>query len=193
MGDKKIRLFVALDIPEEVRSRLAETVHEVEGNIEGARWVKPENLHLTLKFIGYYEHDKLERLQDRVRDTVKRGAAFNVRFGQPGAFPSPARARVLWIGLTEGSEEAEKLGDKLNARLEKVGVKRESRAFAGHLTLARLKQPRDCSTFLEHIGNRLRGLQDMAFHVSEVVLYESILGPKGPTYNALEKIKLEGK
>jgi RNA 2',3'-cyclic 3'-phosphodiesterase len=193
VGDKKMRLFVAFDIPDTIRDLITATVRDFQSAIEGARWVKPENLHLTLKFIGYYEREKLEILESRIRDIAGKGEAFTVCFGKPGAFPSPRRARVLWIGISQGSMTAGRLAEKLNARLEKVGVKKEDRAFAGHLTLARLKQPRDCSSYLEDIGNQLTELEDMAFDVTEVVLYESILSSKGPTYEALERIKLEGK
>lgn len=193
MSADKTRLFIAIDIPNEIRALLSEAVEELRGSLVSARWVRPENLHLTLKFVGYYDREKLERLQAEVRKAAERGLKFAVRFGRPGAFPSASRARVVWIGMAEGSEEAGKIASKLDARLEKVGVMREGRAFAGHLTLARLKQPADCSDYLVMLGNNLEGLENIPFDVSEVVLYESVLGPKGPTYTPLERIELGRK
>jgi RNA 2',3'-cyclic 3'-phosphodiesterase len=191
--DKKVRLFVAIDIPNDIRDLISKATAELEATIIGARWVKPENLHLTLKFIGYYDPEKMERLTGEVHQAAERGPGFRVRFGEPGAFPSNKRARVIWIAMAEGSREAGNVASKLDARLEKVGVKREGRPFAGHLTLARLKQPFDSIDYLENLGNRLDGLQDMAFDVSEIILYESILSPKGPTYKPLERMRLGGK
>lgn len=193
MSGKKVRLFVAFDIPNDIRDLLSKAMAELEPTIGGARWVKPENLHLTLKFIGYYDREKLERLTGEVREAAERGSSFRVRFGEPGAFPSIKRARVIWIGMAEGSREGRKVASKLDARLEKAGVKREGRPFAGHLTLARLKQPTDSVDYLAKLGNRLEGLQDMAFDVSEIVLYESVLSPKGPTYKPLERMRLGGR
>ncbi len=193
MPGKKVRLFVAIDIPNDIRDLLSKAVAKLEATGGGARWVKPENLHLTLKFIGYYDREKLERLTGEVRKAAERGPSFRVRFGEPGAFPSKKRARVIWIGMAEGSREAGKVASKLDARLEKAGVKREGRPFAGHLTLARLKKPMDYIDYLVILGNMLEGLQDMAFDVSEIVLYESILSSKGPTYQALERMRLGGK
>jgi 2'-5' RNA ligase len=193
MPDKKIRLFIAIDIPQEIRAVLAGTIEGTRPAMPDVKWVKAENLHLTLKFVGYFDPDKLEGLLDITRKIARRFPAFRVRLGSSGAFTSPRRARVIWVGMLQGTEESARLAEKLDARLEKVGVKREGRPFAGHLTLARLRQPRDCSAELAYIANRLEGLEDMEFEVSEIVVYRSILRPDGPVYEALERIPLKGK
>ncbi|OFW56023.1 MAG: 2'-5' RNA ligase [Candidatus Solincola sediminis] len=193
MPERKIRLFVAMDIPDDIRGLLSDSMTELEGTLSRARWVKAENLHLTLKFIGYLEREKFEKLSAEVCKAAERAPGFRARFGKPGAFPTQRRARVMWIGMEEGSEEARKIAMKLDARLEKLGVKREKRPFAGHLTLARLKEPIDCADYLENLGNRLEGLENMPFDVREITLYESILSSKGPTYDPLERVQLKVK
>jgi len=192
VSGNKIRLFVAVDIPGEVRELLSRVLQELRGEMEGARWVKPENLHLTLKFIGDYEEEGLEKLTGEVRAAAERIPAFIAALDGCGAFPSGKRARVIWVGMAEGSEKAGRMARKLDARLERAGVKREDRPFKSHLTLARLKQPGDCSGYLKILNHKLEGLPGLPFEVGEVVLYRSILSPHGPTYVPLERISLGG-
>lgn len=188
---KRLRLFVAADLPGEVRERIASAA-EAARTLEGARWVKAENLHLTLKFIGDYEEDKLERLREEVAAAAALCTGFTAALGGCGAFPSHSRARVLWLGMARGEEEAAATARKLDSRLERLGVKREERPFRGHLTLARLRIPSDCSSWLEGLEERLKDLRDMDFEVGEIVLYRSILGPQGPTYVPVERAPLKG-
>ncbi len=192
MSGEKMRLFVAADIPGDVRELLASAVQGIRGEELGARWVRLENLHLTLKFIGDYEKDEMDRLSNEVRATAQRCEPFEALLGGSGAFPSPRRARIIWVAVSSGVREAEAVARKLNARLEKVGVKKEERAFRGHLTLARLRQVRDCTAMLAGVEGRLEGLRDMPFRVDEVVLYRSILKPEGPVYSVVERMALGG-
>ena len=192
MSDKKLRLFVAADIPGEARELIYATVQGLRTEVVDARWVKPTNLHLTLKFIGEYGEEGLHRLSNELRAAAERCRAFKAALGGCGAFPSQRKARVIWVGMYTGVEEAGAIAKKLDARLRKIGVKREERLFRGHLTLARLKRPCDCTDVLEDMADRLKGLQDLSFEVEEIVLYRSILSPQGPMYNALERIRLGG-
>ena len=190
MCAERLRLFLAVDIPEEARALLSETVDGLRGELPEARWVKAENLHLTLKFIGDYGEEGLTRLSNEIRATAERCRGFGAVLGGCGAFPSRKKARVLWVGMSGGAEEAGKVARKLDARLEKAGVKRENRPFRGHLTVARLKRPRDLSSYVEEMSGKLEGLRDMPFEVEEIILYRSILSPQGPTYIPLQRIGL---
>jgi 2'-5' RNA ligase len=190
-GDKK-RLFVAVDVPTEIKEIYGSVLEKTRDKLVGARWVDPCNLHLTMKFVGPYEEERLAELIAEVRRVAERTPGFDMALGSLGAFPSRSKARVIWVGMTEGKEEARKLAQKLDARLEKVGVGRENRPFRGHLTLARLKRPSDCTRHLGELERELGGLQDLDFGVDEIVVYESRLSPKGPTYIPLEHLPLGG-
>ncbi|MEW6554941.1 MAG: RNA 2',3'-cyclic phosphodiesterase [Actinomycetota bacterium] len=192
MSGKALRLFVAAGIPSEARDILGLAMDGSRAKIADARWVSAENLHLTLKFIGAYGEEALEGLSNELLETAARCKPFKAALGGCGAFPSPRKARVIWVGMCEGAESAGAVARKLDARLERVGIERESRPFRGHITLARMKHPRDCAAALEDLGKQLGGLQDRAFTVDEVVLYHSILGPQGPTYIALQRVALGG-
>jgi RNA 2',3'-cyclic 3'-phosphodiesterase len=192
MSASKLRLFTAVDIPEEIREVISGAVQNLQEEVEGVRWVKSQNLHLTLKFIGNFETEKLERLIQEIQTVAERSARFTAALGGCGAFPSTKKARIVWIGMTNGGDEAGIIARKIDKRLERLGVEREDRSFSSHLTLARLKQPRDCSGQLENLDRKLKGLPEMAFVVSEVTLYQSHLGPQGPTYNQLRRLNLGG-
>ena len=192
MCGEKLRLFVAADIPREIRGLLASTMERMRGKGVEARWVKPENLHLTLKFIGDYSEDGLDRLSLEMRKAADRSVPFEVVMGGCGAFPSQRKARVIWVGMAHGVDGAASIARKLDARLEKAGVKRDQRQFRGHLTLARLRRPQDCTHVLEDMAGMLGGLQDLPFQVEEIKLFRSILRPQGPTYVELASVVLGG-
>jgi 2'-5' RNA ligase len=192
MSASQLRLFVAMDIPEEIREAIGSAIQGLKGETEGARWVKPQNLHLTLKFIGGYDEERLGELIEVIQIVAKRNAGFTAALGECGAFPSSRKARVIWVGMASGGDNAVSIARKLDKLLEELGVKRESRPFRSHLTLSRLRHPKDFSSQLETLNNNLKALSEMPFNVDEITLYQSILSsPQGPTYKALSRISLE--
>jgi 2'-5' RNA ligase len=188
----KMRLFVAMDVPDEIKGVISTALAGLKSRVEGVRWVKTENIHLTVKFIGDYEERKLDRLVDEVRKAALRSPRFTALLGGCGAFPSPKKARVIWVDMHKGGEEAAVVARKVDSRLGKIGVKRENRPFRSHLTLGRLKRPKDCSDMLDDMEEDLEELAKMPFDVHEIVLYRSILSSKGPTYVPLQHIELGG-
>lgn len=188
----KMRLFVAVDVPDEIKEVISNALEGLRSGVEGVRWVKPENIHLTVKFIGDYEERKLDRLVDEVRKAALRSPRFTALLGGCGAFSSPRKARVIWVDMREGGEGAAVVARKVDSRLGKIGVKRENRPFRAHLTLGRLKRPKDCSDMLDRLDDDLEELSEMPFDVQEIVLYRSILSSEGSTYVSLQHIELGG-
>lgn len=193
MSGSNIRLFVAVDIPDETRETIAAAAAELRDEMTAARWVSPENLHLTLKFIGYYPEDRLDRLARELRESGGRCTSFTAALGECGAFPSARSGRVIWVGLSQGTEGAGAVAGKIDSRLEKLGVKREGRPYRGHITLARMRQPGNCEAVVDRLSSSLEELRHRPFEVDEIVLYRSILRPQGPQYVALEKMALGGR
>ncbi len=192
MSGSAARLFVAVDIPEAARESVAAAAAELRGEAPHARWVRPENLHLTLKFIGAYPEERLEGLARELRECGASCSPFLAVLGECGAFPSPRRARVLWLGLWQGGEGAAAVAGKVEARLERLGVQRETRRYKGHITLARMRRPGDCEDMVQRLSSRLEALRSAPFAVDEMVLYRSILRAQGPQYVALERVPLGG-
>ena len=175
------RLFIAVDAPDDVRDRLA----ALKRPLEGARWVPREQLHLTLRFIGDADDNRLQEIKDALKDVQI--APFSVALSGVGQFPKSGRAHVIWAGLSP-TQEVTALAAAIEDALERAGLEREQRKFSPHLTLARLKeapQP-EVKRFLEE----QRGLSSDLFTIDHFHLYASALSPKGATHAVVESYAL---
>jgi 2'-5' RNA ligase len=156
---------------------------------DGVSWVKPENLHYTLRFIGDVGADGLRRVSEAAASAGAAHAPFDAELGGVGAFPSPKRARVIWLGMTSGAEALIALAKDLEAELHRLGFERAEHPFSAHLTLGRVRNPgRDWSETLAaaHVSNPPR------FRVDRVLVVESQLSPKGSTYTVRAEGPLKG-
>jgi RNA 2',3'-cyclic 3'-phosphodiesterase len=182
-----MRLFVALEIPSAVRDNLAALISDLRAADASslknrARWVRPENLHVTLKFIGNVDAGKLDAIRAALADICSSGVV-ELRFRGLGFFPNENRPRVLWAGI-EASPNLRPLAGEIDARLEKLGIPRETREFSPHLTLARFDPP--------GVSEKLRAaVQENAAREFGVVragefhLFESKTRPTGAEYTRL--------
>ena len=189
MSDQgSVRAFLALEIPVEVKARLAEALGRLRSELPRARWTRPEGQHLTLKFLGEVAPTLLEDLAADLTPRLRGLGPVAVQFRGAGFFPSPQRPRVAWVG---GSVEgAEQVVVAVEAAAANAGFDRERRPWSLHLTQARLKAPWPRSAvarFLEW-GESLH-IEPFACH--EVVLFRSELQPGGAVYTALERMPLE--
>jgi 2'-5' RNA ligase len=178
-----VRLFVALEIPTAVRESLAALLDSLRALSSGPRWVRPGNLHVTLKFIGQWQPDRLEALRNALA-TVQLDQPVTLDFHGLGFFPNEKRPRVFWAGI-EASPNLITLASEIDRATEKLGIPREQRAFSPHLTLARFEPP--------GLPEKLRGaIQENvarefgALHSSEFRLIESKLKPSGAEYTTLQ-------
>ena len=185
---KPLRLFVAVDVPEPVKVRLAEEIRPFAQKIPGARWTRSEGWHVTLKFLGA----TWPRLLPEVRSAISAAAAtpaFPSALTALGVFPSPRRARVVWAGLSDPDGRFTEMVKALDESLEDYFVP-EKRSFTPHLTLARLQPPRDISEFApDLVGTPVPSAE---FPVDHLVLYRSFLSPHGARYEPLESAPLGG-
>ncbi len=178
-----MRVFVALDIPDEVRQALGSLVAQLERTCRGARWVRVAGLHLTLKFIGEVQPEMVERIQAELA-TIRLAAPVEMTFRDVGFFPNERRPRVFWVGISATPNLAELAGE-IERRLEPLGIPREQRAFRPHLTLARFKSAEG----LERLREALQSLGQLEFgatRTGEVHLYRSQLKPGGAEYTRLK-------
>jgi len=174
-----VRLFVAADVPEELRAAIeSQVVEPLRECLPGARFTRPEGRHLTLKFLGNVADERIEEIVRAVREATDGHAAFDASFAQVGGFPNLRRPRVVWIGIG-------RLAGSLDTALEPLGFVPEDRPFQCHLTLARFKQPKAVDVVLPDIS-----LQ--RFPVNEIVLFRSHLHPNGAAYEALDRFPLAG-
>lgn len=182
-----MRLFVALEMPPAVRDNLAALIAELHATDASAsrnkaRWVRPENLHVTLKFIGNVDAGKLDAVRAALGE-VSPGGAVELRFRGVGFFPNEERPRVLWAGIV-ASPNLAPLAAGIDARLEKLGIPRETRKFAPHLTLARFDPP-GISDKLRAAARENAAREFGAVRTSEFHLFESKTRPTGAEYTCL--------
>ncbi|MGA8768629.1 MAG: RNA 2',3'-cyclic phosphodiesterase, partial [Candidatus Acidiferrales bacterium] len=138
-----MRLFVALELPGEVRQTLGDLIARLKPQCRAAKWVRPEGMHMTLKFIGHAIADGDAKKLDATRAAlaaVKSGEPVEMRYRGVGFFPDARRPRVVCCGV-EASANLAQLAADIERALEPLGIPREDRAFVPHLTLARFKSP----------------------------------------------------
>ncbi len=167
------RLFVAIDFPDAVNRRLAGLC----GGVPGARWLPPEQLHLTLRFIGEVEGDAFADIAEAL--SAIRAAPFTVRLAGVGHFPPRGQPRVLWAGVEDGAALAD-LNRQIESHLRGLGLEPDRRNFAPHVTLARLKQVKlgRVRDFLADHGD----FTTESVAIDEFHLYSSTLGARGAVH-----------
>jgi 2'-5' RNA ligase len=177
-----VRLFVAIEIPAEVRQALGAAIGRLEKIGRGARWVRVEGIHLTLKFIGEMPGEKVPAIEESLRE-ARLSAPVEARFRGVGFFPNERHPRVCWAGV-EGSPNLAELAAQVDTRLEKFGVERETRPFQPHLTLARFKSDDGLPRLLEEI-RKIERAEFGAVEAREFYLYRSELLRGGARHTKL--------
>jgi 2'-5' RNA ligase len=180
-----LRAFFAADLAPAARERIAAAQDALRGAApERVRWVEPEKLHLTLKFLGDVASEAIPKLAAGAASRLAGRGGFEVVLAGFGAFPTARAARVVWIGVRAGAAELARLARRLDAAAVKVGLAREHRPYRAHLTLGRLREPAAVAL------DRFPTLEIPPFRVDEVVLYESRPGAGGSRYVALAHLPL---
>jgi 2'-5' RNA ligase len=179
----KIRAFIALELSEEARAellRIEEVLEKAEANV---KWVKPESIHLTLKFLGYIQEEKVSSIEKRLGKIASEASPFDIALENIGVFPGWKNARVIWIGLGEGAESVKTLADRVEEAMAEEGFEKEKRSFKSHLTIGRVKSPKNKEK-LEKEALSVN-VKPASSHISRIVLFKSTLTPKGAIYTPL--------
>jgi 2'-5' RNA ligase len=195
-----MRLFIALDLADDVRERITRFVEGVAGFAPDARWVKPESLHVTLKFIGEQPEPAVDQIKQALSAIVASGS--DIQFRGYGFFPTAKSPRVFWIGM-EADPQLAALAAAIDDKTATLGVPKEDRAFSPHLTLARgaggsgappwRKGDGPNPTF-QHLQQKLSALPTPEFGTMaarDFFLYQSQLSPKGSKYTRLARFELK--
>jgi 2'-5' RNA ligase len=187
-----MRIFLAVFPPPETQALAASAIEKLRRPGDGVSWVKSDNLHYTLRFIGEVGEDGLGRVTQAAREAAAQHVAFGVAFGPPGAFPSARKARVIWLGLNQGNEPFAQLAASLEASLAKRGFEPEGRDFAAHLTLGRVRAPGHDWTS-ELIAAGAPEGPAARFGVEAIAVVESTLSRGGSIYVVRHQAKLREK
>jgi RNA 2',3'-cyclic 3'-phosphodiesterase len=186
--DKDVRLFVALDVPAWVREALADLSARLKKSCSGARWVRLESVHITLKFIGEVSLETVEKIREAL-GSLPQFPPILLRFAGLGFFPNARRPSVFWAGVEAGPQLA-KLAGAIEAKLEPLGVPAEKRDFHPHLTLARFESPQGTQALAAAVeGLEAPEFGSETFH--EFHLYQSVLKRSGAEYTRLVTYPLQ--
>lgn len=181
---KTIRTFIAIEIPKTVISKIRELQDAIKAYGFKIRWVRAENIHLTLKFLGDIEEIKINEIAEAVSKTAEKHSPISLKAKGIGVFPGIKRPRVLWVGLAGQLEALVKLQTTLDKNLIVLDFPREKRPFKGHLTMGRIKDRID----VKKLGDALmafRRFESETFTAGQIILYKSELTPSGAVYTEL--------
>lgn len=184
-----IRCFVALEIPVEVQELLGRVAGELGRAGAEVSWVKPGNIHLTLKFLGEIPQNKFIQAGMAVSKMKGQVGPITARLGELGAFPILDKPRVVWAGLSQGAEECGRAFQAIEDELASIGFQREERRFSPHLTLGRVKSNRNAA----ELGRLIREtrLTPQEFPFKALSLIKSSLTPQGPLYESMNSVYLD--
>jgi len=186
LSSQQVRSFVSIDLDDpRILSEVDRVIASFKSLGGGLKPVEPENIHITLKFLGNVDKSRLDQIKTII-DEVKFDT-FPLEVRGAGAFPNLHRINVIWVGLGEGWNNVQLLYEQTESLLSKLGFPRESRAFSPHVTVARVKSLRRS----DEIAQLVRNLEDIDFgtlNVKVVRLKQSILLPQGPRYITLHEV-----
>ncbi|MFO0839018.1 MAG: RNA 2',3'-cyclic phosphodiesterase [Phycisphaerae bacterium] len=178
-----MRCFVAIEIAESPRERLTSLIRMLASGERELRWVRQDQIHLTLKFLGEIDERDAPAACRIAQDAAAGISVFSLRLTKLGCFPSPAGPRVLWCGIDDESASCRRWLEAAEPGFEALGVPRESRAFSPHVTLARSKSPAGAAA-IRRVLTKPAAVGE-AFDAKFVTLFESRLSREGPTYSIL--------
>jgi len=195
-----LRTFIALELPQEVRDVLGRVQAELQSAARARRlpvgqalkWVAPEGIHLTLKFLGAVDAELVGALEEAIAAAAAGQTAPRLHLTHVGAFPNVGRPRVLWVGLAGDVSPLDELQRRVDANLERLGFAPEQRDFSPHLTLARVREqaaPAERKAVADLLAAGAH-VPQLEFKVERLSLMKSDLHPTGAVYEALHTVKL---
>lgn len=181
-----MRLFIAIEIPEEIKKFLYQLI-SLETSLDGVNIVKKENFHITLKFLGEVKESLITSITNTLKEISSKFSPFTLKITHPGAFPDKFKPRVIWMG-TENTDTLKEIAKSIDEKMESFGFKREERDFQSHITLARVKNFHNGKYLFEKVAKRfsVESSQPQIL-VKEFVLMKSTLTPKGSIYDVLQR------
>ena len=184
-----VRCFVAIELPDPVRRRLGDLQERLARQCRGVRWVRPDAIHVTLKFLGDVPDAQLAPVSEAVSDVASQCMPFEFEVRSAGCFPPQRSARVVWAGVENTTEALATCQDLCENAFVELGFARESRSFSPHLTLGRVKDPRSAGDLRKRVAE-LGDFDGGTVIVSELILFESRLSKQGAQYVPVHRAAL---
>ena len=187
--DKTIRTFIAIELPANIIDALKNIQDELKDGSNKVAWVKPDNIHLTIRFLGDIEAGKINGITGLLEDAAAKNRSFDISVKGVGGFPTIDNPRVLWVGIEEGNVNLSALYNNIEYALSAIDFAKEERPFKPHLTLGRIKFLKDKKGLKERI-ERFKDTTLGEYMVDGICLFQSRLTTEGAVHIKLEKIEL---
>ena len=180
-----IRTFIAIPLDPHIRQTIAQAQNHLKELDCNIKWVNPENIHLTLKFLGEVKLKKIDAVKQSLEDLLGSVKPLPIELTQLGAFPNVKRPRIIWVGLNDDTKAISQLVSALEETLEKIGFKKEGRPFSPHITIGRIQSLKNLNLLSPEISGYSLP-PDLRQTISHITLYKSTLTSDGPIYDALK-------
>ena len=188
-----MRTFIAIELPKEIKDALAQLQSQLKSTSDDVKWVEPQNIHLTIKFLGERDDKKIEKIMRILEETAKDNHPYEAKISSLGAFPKIETPRVIWVGIDKGDNETKQIAKKLEEEIAKAGIPKEERPFSSHITIGRTRSGLGLDKLVRSLKNLEVSLAEkkLNFLVTKITLYKSTLTPKGPVYEILKEVNLK--
>ncbi|MBN1253778.1 MAG: RNA 2',3'-cyclic phosphodiesterase [Deltaproteobacteria bacterium] len=184
------RSFIAVELRKEIAEEVRRVQKGLQERVAGVRWVRPEGIHLTLKFLGEVDPVLVEEIAHKMEEAVRSLGPFTIGIRGGGGFPNARNPRVIWIGVDDPSGELREMQAKVDKGMEEIGFTSERRDYTPHLTVGRLRSGKGKGTVayaIEAVSECNLGTME----VREVILFRSHLKPTGAEYTKVKSVPLE--
>lgn len=189
-----MRTFIAIELPKNIQDALAGLQDKLKASGADVKWVSPENIHLTLKFLGELDDAKLGKISEIMFNACAGLEPFQIRISSLGAFPKINFPRVIWVGIDKGDSQIKAIAGDLEEKISEIGIPKEEREFSSHITIGRIRSMRNRQKLIAELGRLAENFGERnlgEFNVTRITLYKSTLSAKGPIYEALKVASLK--
>ena len=184
-----IRAFIAVEIDQPNKQKISDLISNLKKSKADVKWITEDQMHLTLKFLGNIDKDKVQDISNTLSNISNNFKSFTISLSNIGVFPNLNRPRVIWLGVDKGADYLKNLSERIENELEKLGFEKEDREFNPHLTLGRVKTSKDLSE-LKKLINETQFNSENWVEINKLILFQSTLTSKSAIYDALTKVKL---
>jgi len=188
-----MRAFIAIELPAEIKKYLSGLQEKLKATGAEIRWVKPLNIHLTLKFLGEIDQEHFFQICETLDRITKESACYTISLGVVGAFPKITSPRTIWAAIEKGREQTQDLAERIEVELVKKGCPKEVRPYSSHITIGRRKSPLNLNRLIQELSNLADSPKalPLEFPVTKIILYKSTLTAGGPFYEILHEANLK--
>ncbi len=183
------RIFIAVGLPDAIKEKIGGLIEQFKASGAAVRWVEPKNLHVTLKFLGWVEEERVSQVVELTEKAVRGKKAFCADLQGIGTFPAGRDPRIIWVGITEGGDNLKALAEELEKLFAQAGYGSEEREFSSHVTIGRIKERKGADKLREKMAafNEVK-LGDAP--VASLQIMKSTLTPDGPRYEIIKEVEL---